>query len=133
MATDLVTIAEARAHLRLDADSGGGADDDWLAIFIPAICESVSLWVKDDARLYVPLVDSSGEVVRDSSGEPVPDEPLVVRPVVKAAVLIELSSAYRFRDGEGLDNVVTPDAGYGYTLNKASTAMLTALRKGTVL
>ena len=37
-----------------------------------------------------------------------------------------------FREGEGLDNVVTPDAGYGYTLNKASTAMLTALRKGTV-
>lgn len=132
MATDLVTIAEARAHLRLDADSGGSFDDDWLAIFIPAISEAVSLWLKDDARLYVPLVDSSGEVVRDSSGEPVPDEPLVVRPVVKAAVLIELSSAYRFREGEGLDNVVTPDAGYGYVLNKASTALLTPLRKPLV-
>ena len=132
MATDLVTIEQARAHLRLDADSSGGADDDWLAIFIPAISEAVSLWLKDEARLYVPLVDSSGDVVFDSSGEPVPDEPLSVRPVVKAAVLIELSSAYRFREGEGTDNVVTPEAGYGYVLNKASTALLAPLRKSTV-
>lgn len=132
MATDLVTIDQARTHLRLDTDSAGGADDAWLAIFIPAICEAVSLWVKDDARLYVPMVDSAGEVVYDSAGEPVPDEPLVVRDVVKAAVLIELSSAYRFREGEGLDNEVTPDAGYGYVLNKKSTALLAALRKPTV-
>lgn len=132
MAIDLITTAEAREHLRLDSDSGGGSDDGWLAIFIPAICQAVSLWVKNDARLYEPEVDSSGEVVFDSAFEPVPAYPLVARPVVKAAVLIELSSAYRFREGEGQENVVTPDAGYGYVLNKASTALLAPLRKPLV-
>lgn len=133
MALDLVTIDEARQHLRLDAgDSGGGPDDLWLEIFIPAISEAVSLWVKDDARLYSPEIDSSGDVVLDSSGEPVPVDPLSVRPVVKAAVLLELSSVYRYREGEGKDNAVTPDAGHGYVLNKASTSLLTPLRRSTV-
>lgn len=133
MALDLVTVEEARQHLRLDAgDSGGGPDDLWLEIFIPAISEAVSLWVKDDARLYSPQIDSSGDVVLDSSGEPIPAEPLTVRPVVKAAVLLELSSVYRYREGEGKDNAVTPDAGHGYVLNKASTSLLTSLRRSTV-
>ncbi len=66
----------------------------------------------------------------DSSGDPIPTD--VIRPVVQGAVLVELSSAYRFREGEGTDNVVTPDAGYGYMLNKTSTAMLQALRKSTI-
>ena len=52
--------------------------------------------------------------------------------VVKAAVLLELGSVYRFREGEGTENVVTPDAGYGYVLNKASTALLSSLRKPTI-
>lgn len=132
MATDLVTIEEARQHLRLDADSSGGPDDLWLEIFIPAISEAVSLWVKDDARLYSPEIDSSGGVLLDSSGEPIPAEPLTVRPVVKAAVLLELSSVYRYREGEGKDNAVTPDAGHGYVLNKASTSLMTPLRRSTV-
>lgn len=134
MADDLVTLAEARAHLRLDyeEDSGEGAgpDDTWLAVFIPAISEAVSSWVKEDARLYVPETDSSGAILYDSSLEPVPAEPLVVRSVVKAAVLIELASAFRFREGEGKDN--TMPAGDGYVLNKASTALLTGLRRPTV-
>lgn len=133
MAVDLVTIEEARQHLRLDAgDSGGGPDDLWLEIFIPAISEAVSLWMKDDARLYSPEIDSSGDVLLDSAGEPIPAEPLTVRPVVKAAVLLELSSVYRYREGEGKDNAVTPDAGHGYVLNKASTSLLAPLRRSTV-
>ena len=88
--------------------------------------------MKEPARLYVPEVDSSDEVVVDSSGEPIPAEPLVPRAVVRAAVLLELASVYRYREGEGTDNVVTPDAGHGYVLNKASTALLTPLRRPTV-
>lgn len=125
---DLVTIAEARDHLRLDADSAGGADDGWLTIFIPAISQAVALWLKEEWRLYVPEVDSGGVVV-DSAGDPVPAEPLVVKPVVKAAVLLELASVYRYREGEGVDNVVPDAAGWGYVLNKTSTALLAPLRK----
>ena len=127
---DLVTIAEARDHLRLDADSAGGADDGWLMIFIPAISQAVALWLKEEWRLYVPEVDSGGPVL-DSAGDPVPAEPLVVKPVVKAAILLELASVYRYREGEGVDNVVPDAAGWGYVLNKTSTALLAGLRKPT--
>lgn len=132
MATDLVTLQEAYEHLRLDYDSNGSSDDAWLMVFIAAISEAVSAWLKVDARLYVPEVDSSGAPLLDSAGDPIPAFPLVVRPVVKAAVLIELGSQYRFREGEGVDNVVPDAAGWGYVLNKTSTALLTPLRKSTV-
>ena len=133
---DLVTIDEAREHLRLDYDGAGGADDGWLAVFIPAISQAVALWLKDEWRLYVSERDSGGEIVTDDNGNPVPAEDdegdPIVQPVVRAAVLIELDSTYQFRAGEGRDNEVTPDAGYGYVLNKASTALLAPLRRPTV-
>ena len=133
---DLVTLQDAYDHLRIDADTSGSADDGWLAIFIPAISQAVALWLKDDWRLYVPELDSDGEVVVNSDGDPIPEldsagEP-TAKPVVRAAVLIELASQYRYREGEGKDNVMTPDAGYGYVLNKASTNLLTSLRRPTV-
>lgn len=132
MATDLITLQEAYDHLRLDYDSAGSVDDGWLNVFIPAICEAVSLWLKVESRLYVPEIDSSGEPVLDSGGDPIPAIPLAARPVVKAACLVELGSQYRYREGEGKENVVTPDAGYGYVLNKTSTALLAPLRRSTV-
>lgn len=132
---DLVSVAEARAHLRLDdVNSGGGPDDAWLAIFIPAISEAVRSWLKVDARLYVPLRDSAGDIVRDSAGDPIPQEDSngpVVNPSVRAAVLIELASQFRFREGEG-ENTVPSDAGHGYVLSKGATALLAGLRKSTV-
>jgi len=134
---NLVTIDEARAHLRIDDfDSSGGADDPWLNIWIAAVSQAVASWLKDSWRLYTPSTDTSGEVITDSSGDPVPavdsnGDP-IIKPAVRAAALIELSSQFRFREGEGTDNVVSADAGYGYVLNKASTALLTPLRKPTV-
>jgi hypothetical protein len=127
---DLVTIEEARAHLRLDADSSGGPDDAWLAIFIPAISNAIMLWLKDKWRAYVPEEDSAGDVLFDSAGDPIPSN--VLQPVVHAAVLVELASQFRFREGEGKDNAVGPQAGHGYVLNKVSTALLAPLRKATV-
>jgi len=142
MSFELVTIEDARAHLRLDyeSDSDGdthGPDDPWLQTAIPAISEAVRGWLKDDWRLYLPARDSTGAVVLDSNDDPVPAEDSngdpIVHPTVRLAVLVELASVFRFREGEGKDNVVTPDAGYGYVLNKASTALLTPLRRPTVI
>jgi hypothetical protein len=129
---NLVTLDEARDHLRLDE----GPDDTWLATWIPVVSEAVALWLKDEWRLYQPEVDSDGEPVLDSDGRPVAvldsDGEPVVRWAVKAACLVELASQYRFREGEGKDNVMPADAGHGYVLNKASTALLTPLRRPTV-
>ena len=129
---NLVTLDEARDHLRLDE----GPDDTWLATWIPVVSEAVALWLKDEWRLYQPEVGSDGEPVLDSDGRPVVvldsyGEP-VVRWAVKAACLVELASQYRFREGEGKDNVMPADAGHGYVLNKASTSLLTPLRRPTV-
>lgn len=54
---ELVTVEEARNHLRLET---GTADDMWLAIFIPAISEAVLSWLKDEWRAYVPELDEDG-------------------------------------------------------------------------
>lgn len=129
---NLVTLDEARDHLRLDE----GPDDTWLATWIPVVSEAVALWLKDEWRLYQPEVGSDGEPVLDYDGRPVvvldSDGEPVVRWTVKAACLVELASQYRFREGEGKDNVMPADAGHGYVLNKASTALLTPLRRPTV-
>lgn len=134
---DLITIDEARDHLRIDNfGSGGGPDDAWLSLWITVVSEAVALWLKDAYRLYLWETDTNGDTVTDSAGYPVAatdtgGDP-IVRHVVKAACLLELASMYRFREGEGKDNVVTPDAGYGYVLNKASTALLAPLRRPTI-
>jgi hypothetical protein len=129
--TDLVSTTEARSHLRLDTVPSGSPDDVWLAVFIPAISEAVLGWLKDAWRAYVPMEDSSGILV-DSNGDPIPALPLTAKPVVKAAVLLELGNVFRFREGEGVDNVPDPSAGWGYTLNKTSTALLSGIRKSTL-
>lgn len=130
MTISLVTLAEARAHLYIDVDgTAGSPHDTWLNIFIPAVSDAVINWLKDEWRIYEPEVDSSGDVVVDSSGDPIPTS--VIRKSVKAACLIELASQFRFREGEG-DNRVESHEGHGYVLNKTSTALLAPLRKTTV-
>lgn len=122
---ELVTADEAAAQLRLDDD----AADDWLEIWIPAVSEAVRSWLKDDWRLYVPERDSDGEIVLDSDDEPVPTDE--VHPTVKGAVLLELASQMRYREGEG-ENRMQAHEGHGYTLSRGATAMLSSLRKPTV-
>ena len=135
--SDLITREQAYEHLRLDYDSGGSADDAWLDVFIPAVSDAVARWVKDSWRLYVPALDSDGNPVLDSDGNPVPlldsDGEPVVKPVVRAACLLELASQYRFREGEGKDNAVPSHEGYGHGLtSKAAVALLTTIRRPTV-
>lgn len=133
--TDFVSIEDCRYHLRLDADSNGGADDGWLAIFIPAISSAVALWLKDEWRAFVCMLDSNGDYIVDSNEDPIPiidsNGDMTVQPVVRAACLVEIGSQFRFREGEG-DNVVPADAGHGYILSKGATALLAGLRMSTV-
>jgi hypothetical protein len=135
--SELITREQAYEHLRLDYDSDGSADDGWLDVFIPAVSDAVARWVKDSWRLYVPELDSDGKPVLDSDGNPVPlldsDGEPVVKPVVRAACLLELASQYRFREGEGRDNAVPSHEGYGHGLtSKAAVALLTTIRRPTV-
>lgn len=126
----LVTIEQARVQLRAEA-----ADDAWISLWIQIVSASVASWLKDSWRLYEPELDSAGGVVVDSNGDPVAalDSSLdpVVRAEVQGAVLLELASQYRYREGEG-DNVVPDAAGHGYVLSKGATALLVPLRRSTV-
>lgn len=130
---ELVSFEDAKHQLRIDDDDD--SHDEWLALFIPAVSEAVASWLKDRWRLYLPARDSDGEVVLDSDEIPVPAEDSngdpIVHPIVRAAVLIELASQFRFREGEG-DNRVEAHEGHGYTLSKTATALLSGMRKSTV-
>lgn len=128
---DLVGTQDARDHLRLDND----ADNSWLMMWIPAISQAVLTWLKDEWRAYVLMVDESGNVLIDSSGDPIPEvdgegDP-IVKPIVSAAVLVELAQQYRFRDGSGAA-AVPSHAGHGYVLGAGATSLLNGLRKSTV-
>lgn len=130
--TSLVTLTEAKGHLRCDSD----ADDAWLNIFIPAISQAVIAWLKDDWRAYEPELGSDGEPLEDSNGDYVyllldSDGDYIPKAMVKAAVLVELGQQYRFRDGSGAYSVPA-HWGHGYTLGAGATALLTPLRKTTV-
>lgn len=128
---DLVTAAQARAQLRIDND----ADDEWLEIWIPAVSQAVATWLKEDWRLYVPALDSNGDPLTDSNGDTIPvldsNGNPTAKPVVRAAVLVELAQQYRFRDGSGAQPVPT-HWGHGYVLGAGATSLLAGLRKSTV-
>lgn len=120
----LVSIEEARSHLQVDTL----AHDPWLRTWIAAVESAVFSWLKDSWRAYEP----SG--LEDSQGDPIPLEDsngLVVRPMVKAAVLVELAQQFRFRDGSGAANVPS-HWGHGYVLGIGATSLLAGVRKGTV-
>jgi len=126
----LVSLSEACDHLRID----DVADDGWLNVMIPAVSQAVLLWLKDDWRAYELEYDDAGEVVL-SDGKPVMrlDEggQPIVKPVVKAAVLVELAAQFRFREGDAPQ--VPAHWGHGYTLGIGATALLTPLRRATVI
>ncbi|MBH2008249.1 MAG: hypothetical protein I8H71_00980 [Xanthomonadaceae bacterium] len=130
---DFVTIEEAQDHLSIDSDSD--ADEQWLFVWIPIVCEAVRAWLKDPWRPYEVTRDAVGAVVIDEGGNPKvatdrEGKPIVLQRV-RAAVLIELAKIYAGREGEGTAEV--PEHwGYGYVLGAGATRMLAASRKPTV-
>ena len=125
----LVTREDVKSHLMMDND----AADGWIDMMILAISDAVMTWLKDDWRAYEPLLGPDGQPVEDSSGDPIPAEDSsgpIVRPVVKAATLVEIASQFRFRDGDGAA-AVPSHAGHGYVLSAGPTSLLSGLRRST--
>lgn len=118
----LVTLAEAKRHLRVDFDD----EDADITLRVHAASGAVLNYLKHRARAYSPELDSTGEPVYDSSGDPVPELDTAGDPVVafevKAAVLLMLGYLYRDRD-ENVGNAYQ----MGY-LPAPVTALLYALR-----
>lgn len=127
---ELVSKAEAIVQANLDS-----ADDAWLELWIPIVSESIAGWLKQPWRLYVLARTADGKLVLGDDGLPVAtlDEEgnPVVHPSVRGAALLELSSQFRFREGEG-DNTVDPASGHGHVLSRGATVLLTPLRRPTV-
>jgi hypothetical protein len=89
--TMLVSLAEAKLHLRIDDDDSGGSDDDPdLTLKIHAASGAVLNYIRASEPTFL---DSSGDVIVDTSGDPVgiPYE-------VKAATLLLLGDLYKERD-----------------------------------
>lgn len=86
MSVELVTLAEAKGHLRI-VDSDGDAD---LTLKIRAASGAVLNYLKSGADVFL---DSSGQTIPDSSGDP------VVPDVVKLATLYLIGTYDRDRDG----------------------------------
>lgn len=91
--TMLVTLDEAKDHLRVDHD----ADDADLTLKIHAASGAVLGYLKG-ANILEPERNDSGEVERDEAGEIVYSEDL--RFEVKAAVLLMLGYLFKDRDND---------------------------------
>jgi hypothetical protein len=111
--TMLVTLAQAKAHLRVITD----AEDDDITLKIHAASALVIDYLKEAADTFT---DSSGEVLLDSSD--LPETPYAV----KAATLLMVGDLFKNREPTP-DDVVNTQFGYGY-LPRAVVALLYPLR-----
>jgi phosphate uptake regulator len=115
--TMLITLDQGKAHLRVTHD----AEDTDIEAQIHAASALVINYLKDAADTFL---DSSGEVVTDSSDLP------VVPYEVQAAVKLMLGDLYKNREPKP-DDVVDGQYGYGY-LPRAVVALLYNLRDPTL-
>lgn len=121
----LVSLQQAKDHLRMDHDD----DDNDITLKVHAASGAVVNYVKSD-NIYQYAEDSEGEIVTDSSGDPVVLLDSSGDPVpkfeVQAAVLIMLGELYMNREAE-LQGEVAAQWGYGY-LPQPVIALLYPLR-----
>jgi hypothetical protein len=121
---EYVTLTEASDHLRRDTTD----DDNDLSLKIKGASAAVRNYLKQEWRAYVLALDSNGDVVVDSNGNPVPEEDSngpILRPEVKVATLQMIGEMYKYREGEQTGRI---NEGYGY-LPIAVVALLYPLRK----
>lgn len=123
----LVTLAEARAHLRSDTD----ADDSDLLLKIEAASEAVMSYLGEGGASA--FTDSGGDLYEDSSGVAIN-----VPSRVKNATLITTAYLYNERDGASQGGVDAQGGqrvaawGYGFTLPRAATMLLYSMRSPVV-
>lgn len=101
----LVTVQQAKAHLRVDPDWDG--DDEDIELKVHVASGLVLTYLKNHGVLYEYERDSDSEIVLDSDGEPTIAEDIdgkVLRYEVKGAVLILTGILYRDRDGQEMVN-----------------------------
>lgn len=103
----IVSVSEAKDHLHIASDDE--SHDDWLDVAIEAVEDAVIQWVGDEDRLYQD----------DSQSDPYP--------AVKLAILVEVATAFRYREDAESNMISWYEK--GYILNMASTARLQAFRK----
>lgn len=114
----LVSLAQARAHLRSDTSD----DDADLELKIEAASQMVVDYLKGYANGFL---DSNGDVQADSNGEP------IVPKRVQAGVLLVIGFLYRERDGSN-EHAVPTEYGFGF-LPAGAEAVLHSLRRPTVV
>lgn len=142
---NLVTLDEARRHLRLDTDvdsNGDSPDDPDLRLKIAGASAAVLNYLKSRRNLWLRVyeTDTAGDEVLDSNGDPVPAVDTDGKPIyvvdsngdriiadpIKSATLLMLGFLYRDRD-ENADGAY--EMGY---LPKPVTALLYPLRDPAV-
>lgn len=111
----LVTLSQAKAHLRVDHD----ADDLDIQLKIEAASEAIISHLKDAADTFL---DSSGEVIMTLDSPPESTVPKVVQ----QATLLLLGDFYKNREPTA-DDAVPSQYGFGY-LPRAVVALLHRLR-----
>lgn len=119
----LVSYAEVVKHLRLDTD----ADRSDVELKIEASSAAVISYLNahKDPSVYA-AVDSNGDIIVDSNGDPVS-----VKKQVMQATLMTVGYFYRERDGSN-EYKVDAQFGFGYELPAGPAALLYSLRVPTL-
>jgi len=118
--TSLVTLAQAKAHLRVVHD----ADDADIELKIEAASGAVINYLKEAAETFV---DSSGEVIMTTDSPPASTVPKVIQ----QAVLLLLGDFFKNRESKTEDPVIGVEYGFGH-LPRAVISLLYHYRSPTV-
>jgi hypothetical protein len=118
----LVTLEEAKLHLRVDHDG----DDDDITLKIEAASASVLSYIEDSQYLFL---DTGGDEL-DLADTSIDQAALRARHLCRQATLLMVGEFYRNREPAATD-VVPERFGYGY-LPRTVVALLTPLRTPTI-